>query len=541
MKSGVGRRLRQRLPILSIVLLHLSITGPSGLSQRNVSAPKTRPERTEYAETSRYEDVLAFLRSVTESSLCIHLTSFGYTLEGRPLPLAVVGNVNDARPESVMATGKTRVYIQADIHAGEVEGKEAMQELLRSLAAGEHADWLDSMVLLIAPIYNADGNERVNLNNRPEQNGPVGGTGQRANAQNLDLNRDNTKLESPEARSLALLLTRYDPQVAIDLHTTNGTHHAYHLTYEPPLNPNTAPGIVDILRNGLLPTVTRAVKEKDGWDIFYYGNLPWRGSMAERGWYASDHLARYCHNYIGLRNRLAILSEAYAYLTFEERIRVTRRFVEATLDWVRTHGDAIRTVTAAADRLSVVGQRLALRSAYVETAESVEILMGDVMEERNPYTGATMLRRADSRKPERMPFFGTFAPTETERAPRAYLIPPDLSRIAERLGAHGVRSTRLEKPVVLKVERFRITSSTTAARQYQGHQERTLAGEWAETEQEVPAGTLVVPLEQPLGRLIFVLLEPRSDDGFADWNLMDDAIQKSDVYPILRTFGKVPR
>ena len=74
MKSGIGRRLRQRLPIIAIVLFHKWIIGPSGFAQGNVPEPKTRPERTEYTETSRYEDVLAFLRSVTAFSSCIHLT-----------------------------------------------------------------------------------------------------------------------------------------------------------------------------------------------------------------------------------------------------------------------------------------------------------------------------------------------------------------------------------------------------------------------------------------------------------------------------------
>ena len=120
--------------------------------------------------------------------------------------------------------------------------------LLRDLLAGQHREWRESMVLLIAPVYNADGNERVTLTNRGRQHGPIGGMGQRPNAQGYDLNRDHMKLDSPEARSVARLLSEYDPQVAIDLHTTNGTRHAYHITYSPPLHPNTPAGIDDFLR-----------------------------------------------------------------------------------------------------------------------------------------------------------------------------------------------------------------------------------------------------------------------------------------------------
>ncbi len=528
---------------LQVALAGLLLSGlASGASRRDVAGLKTRPERTGYAETSRYDDVNEYLKAVSAASPRIRLTSFGYSFEGRPLPLAVVGKTADTRPESIAATGKTRVYIQANIHAGEVEGKEAMLELLRSVASGEHAAWLDSMVLLVAPVFNADGNERVNLANRPAQHGPVGGMGQRANAQDYDLNRDHVKLDSPEARSLADLLNRYDPHLTIDLHTTDGTRHAYHLTYEPPLHPNTDPGIVDFLRKDLLPEVTRVLKDREGWDLYYYGNVPGRNSRLERAWYTSEPHPRFNNNYIGLRNRPAILSEAYAYLTFEERIRVTRRFVEEILNYVQIHGERLRQLVREADVLSVVGRELAVRADLERSPAPVRILMGETTEERNPYTGAVMLRRLDVRRPEMMPEFGTFRAAETVRAPRAYLVPARLARVVDRLQAHGIRFTRLAKAVVWPVERFRITRSAVAERPYQGHYQRTLEGVWEPPgEQQLPAGTLVVQVAQPLGRLAFSLLEPRSEDGLPTWNFMDDELKENqDFYPVFRMHGELP-
>src|SRR6516225_4282747 len=183
-----------RTRALFLILLVCAVS-PSTL----FSQVRNRAERTDYVETSRYEDVVNFLNTVAKSSRIVHNTTFGYTFEGRPLPLVVVGRVADASPRAVRASGKLRVYIQANIHAGEVEGKEAMLALVRDIAAGRHAQWLDSMVLLVAPIYNADGNERVSLINRGPQNGPIGGMGIRANAQGLNINRDNMKLDTPEA------------------------------------------------------------------------------------------------------------------------------------------------------------------------------------------------------------------------------------------------------------------------------------------------------------------------------------------------------
>jgi hypothetical protein len=188
--------------------------------------------------------------------------------------------------------------------------------LLRALASGSHSDWTANLVLLVAPVYNADGNEAMAFDNRPLQHGPVGGMGQRRNAQDLDLNRDHTKLESPEARALIAALDTYDPDVIIDLHTTNGTQHGYHLTYAPPLHPATHPIIDTLLRDEWLPAVTRRVTEAHGWHYYYYGNIGPRVGPA-RGWRTFDHRPRFNNNYAGLRNRFGILSEAYSYATFE--------------------------------------------------------------------------------------------------------------------------------------------------------------------------------------------------------------------------------
>jgi Zinc carboxypeptidase len=539
---------RRRIALAALALAAAAILPiASTEAQSDLRTLRTTPERTAYRETSRYADVVAFLEAVDRASPRVHLTTFGYTWEGRPLPLAVVGDVRDASPEAVRASGKTVVYLQGNIHAGEVEGKEALQELLRSLAAGgtERDRWLDSLVILIAPIFNADGNERMALGNRPHQHGPVAGMGTRNNAQDLNINRDFTKLDTPEARSQALLMQAYDPYVLVDLHTTNGTYHGYHLTYAPPLNPNTDPAIVRVLRQEWLPAVTRAVKEKDGWDIYHYGNVPapesrWAAAEGtERGWYTFDWRPRFSNHYWGLRNRFGILSETYSYLTFEDRIRTARRFTEEVLDWAYANAARIRRVTQEADARSIVGAELAVRSRLERTG-TTEILMGAVREERNPYSGEPMMLRLDVRRPERMPEFGTYAPAETERVPAAWLVPAELTDVIDRLRAHGVRMEPVARGTRRAVEEFAIDSTRQAPQPLEKRRERTLFGRWRPAERDLGEGWVRVPAAQPLGRLAFTLLEPRSDDGFAAWALLDAALEGASRYPILRE-GAPPR
>ncbi|MDX1675208.1 MAG: M14 family metallopeptidase, partial [Longimicrobiales bacterium] len=503
---------------------------PAGVAAQE---PRTRAERTDWLETSRYEDVQRFIEAVAGSPL-LHAGTFGYSYEGRPLPLVVVGaDLVDGSPESVEATGRTRVLVLANIHAGEVEGKEASQILLRRLAAGQHGEWLDSLVVLVAPIYNADGNERVSVSNRYRQNGPLGGVGERANAQGLDLNRDHTKLETPEARSLVQLMNAYDPHLVVDLHTTNGTYHGYRLTYAPPLHPNTAGGLIELLRERWLPEVTAAIAREYGWPMYYYGNA-YAPAGGERGWYTYDHRPRYNSNYVGLRNRFGILSEGYAYADFEERALATLAFVEQILTFAHAHATELDRRVAEADLAAadLPGRRLALRAEH-EPGPVVEILMGAVEERLSPYSGRRYRARLDVARPERMREYGTFRAMETGVVPDAYYVPAELGAVLDLLRLHGVRTATLPGEQTVVAERFRVDSTRAEPREFQGHRQREVFGAWERAEATLPEGTVVVPMDQSLARLVFALLEPRSDDGVVNWNLVDAALAEG-RYPILR-------
>jgi hypothetical protein len=523
----------QSYGIVRATAVALLAVAPAQAQQSALDTLTTRAERTRYVETSRYDDVISFLTTVDSASPLVHLTSFGYSFEGRSLPLAVVGRVSAPTPEAVRASGKLRVYIQANVHAGEVDGKEAMLALVREIARGRHAEWLDSMVLLIAPIYNADGNERVTLTSRGPEHGPVAGAGTRANAQGLNINRDYIKLETPEARSMVRLLNDFDPHVTMDLHTTNGSYHAYHLTYETPNNPAVDPAIVGLMAGRWMADVTGRVRSQYGWEFRGYGNV--EGKAPERNWTTVEDLPRYSHNYWGLRNRFGILSETYSYLPFAERVNVCGRFVEEVLAYAHGNAAALQRLAADADARRLVGQRLSLRSRATRSAEMVDILMGEVEEEINPFSGAVMLRRKDVRRPERMWEYATFESTEQERVPSAYYVPASLTAVVNRLAAHGIRLERLATGQRLPVERFTMETSAVAEREFERHRERTTTGRYTKMEATVPAGAWRVDMTQPLARLAFYLLEPRSNDSLLTWNMLDEALKTAGgLYPILR-------
>jgi hypothetical protein len=523
---------RRRAAALATTLT-LSTAMAAGQANRPAALAdlKTRAERSNFTETSRYDDVMAFLEAVDRASPLVHLTSFGYTFEGRRLPLAVVGKVADSAPAAVRTGGQLRVYIQANIHAGEVEGKEAALALVREIAGGAHAAWLSSMVLLVNPIYNADGNERVTLTSRGLQHGPLGGQGTRPNAQGLNINRDNMKLDTPEARSMVRLLNDYDPHVMIDLHTTNGSRHAYHLTYETPNNPAADPAILQQSREWM-SEVSRRIKARDGWDVRSYGNVS--GQSPNRVWTTVEDLPRYTHNYWGIRNGFGILSETYSYLTFADRVRTNERFLEEVLTYAHANAKRLMDTATAARGRSLIGQQLAIRSRPARAPQMVEILMGEIEEDVNPYSGRIMHKRVDARKPERMWEEATFEASETERVPAAYYVPAEEKLAIERLHAHGIALERVTTAATLPLEEFTIASTEATAKPFEGHQERTVTGRYAPVERAIPAGAYRVSMTQPLARLAFYLLEPRSNDSLVTWNVFDEAL-KASRYPVLRT------
>src|SRR4051794_40670510 len=440
---------------------------------------KTTAESSGFKSTSTYDEVVTFMKAVDEASPIVFYTTYGTTTEGRPMPMAVVGTgLKDGSAAAVKATGKLRVHIQANVHAGEVEGKEACLVLLREFALGQHKDWLQSMVFLITPIYNADGNEKFALNNRQRQNGPINGMGTRANAQDLNINRDYMKLDTPEARAFVKLWNDYDPYVGFDLHTSDGSYHGYYLTYSPPLNPDTDPAIMKIMTDEWFPAVTKEIKAKHGWDSFYYGNASTprppappqaagdaaaqgrgrgagggggfgggRGGAAcmsmppppegvTREWQTFEHVPRFHNNYVGLRNRFALLSEAYAYATFEDRIKVTNYFMDAALNFAHQNAAKLKKAIADADRQKVSAAVLAT-TAKMKRGGMVEILMGEVEAIKNPVNDADMCNRKDVVKAEQMVDMMWFEPATTETAPSAYYVPAAATKAIELLKAHG--------------------------------------------------------------------------------------------------------
>ncbi len=514
---------------------------------------RTRAELTNYEETSNYADIQRVIDGLVSSSPLVHTESFGKTEEGRDLPLLVISDPKVTTPEAARKLGRPLVFVQANIHAGEVEGKEVVLVLARRLTSGDLKPLTRQLVILIAPNYNADGNEKVNVQNRTAQYGPVAGVGTRENSKALDLNRDYMKLDSLEARSLVGLMNKWDPHVLIDLHTTNGSYHANHLTYSPILNPNADPRLIEFTRERMLAPIRAAMLKNHNWRTYYYGNFaPEDGGGRESSrvdpanpgnvtWRTFDHRPRFGNNYAGLRNRIAILSEAYSYLDFKGRVDVTEDFVDEIWKSVAANAKQIMSLTAQADRQFTAPENatpveLGLDFEIRALPEKVGVFVGDVKKVLNPRSGKEMLAMTDMAVPVSMKDYGVFAATRSAAMPKGWLIPtnPRLTAAIERLRWHGLKVEEVTTSAQVSVERFTIADYVRVERVFQGRREARLKGIFEKAQLSVTPGALFVPADQPLARLAFYLLEPESDDGLVTWNIIEEGLAAGQTYPIYR-------
>ena len=508
---------------------------------------KTTAEATDYAATSTYADVMSFIRGLQKLSPLLRVETLATTAEGRAVPLVVIGKPLPQDPLALRTEKRIAVYIEANIHAGEVEGKEASLMLARDILLDPKLPYLDKIVLLIAPIFNADGNDKMSPDNRRGQNGPEK-AGVRHNGQNLDLNRDAMKQESPEMQGLVRNgLLRWDPVLLVDCHTTDGSYHEEPVTYSWQLCPNGDLSLIKYMRDKMLPAVAATLDKKYHTLSLPYGD-PRDFRDMSKGWQTFGHQPRYVTNYIGLRNRLSILDENYNYADFRTRVLGCYSFLRSILDYCALHADELARLTADAD-LRTVERGLAPKETDTfgldievkELPEKVTVRGYEV--EITPREGSPFpeMKRTDRKKTYVLPYFADFVPKRTVRLPYAYLIPVFDEAIAGRLRGHGLAVEKLTEPVTLEVEAFRLKEVKGADRLYQGHRTNQVKGEPAVEKREFPKGTLVVRMAQPLANLAAYLLEPESDDGLLVWNAFDKYIAREwgrgvETYPVYKLY-----
>lgn len=508
-------------------IIVISLTAASFLTASAKEKFLTAAEKSNFESTSRYSDVMDFFKQLKKISPNIRIESIAKSIQGRDVPLIIMGNPLSKLPKNLEKDKRLVIYLQANIHAGEVEGKEAVQMLARDILLKETPDYLKNVLLLICPIFNSDGNEQISEQNRTNQNGPVKGVGVRYNGQMLDLNRDAMKVETPEVYGMITnVLNKWDPAIIIDLHTTNGSYHTEPLTYTWMMNGNTDRNLINYMRDKMMPLVKTALTEKYNTPNVFYGEFRDMRDPA-KGWDSYAFEPRYIVNYIGLRNRLSILNENYVYADFKTRVLGSYSLLRAVLDYSSANKDEIIKMLKDSDERTIArGMNPTEKDSFAvefvnNPTPTQEVINAYEMEPYKDANGRDRLRPTDRVKNVSVPYFADYFPKRSVQFPYAYIITVPDPQVINLLKIHGIKIEKLEKNVTLDVQTIKTKELKPAARLNQGHYNNLIKVEYVKEKKEFAAGSLVVRTAQPLANVAAYLLEPETDDGLLFWNYWD--------------------
>ena len=522
-----------------------AVLGPHSAQAQTPSfteAMMTAAERSHYERTSTFNEVIGVLDALDSETDLMHRETLLLTREGRDVPIVVLASPAVSSPAQAEASGKPVIYIQANIHGGEVEGKEASLIAMRDILFGDKQHLLDNQILIFVPIYNADGNDAMRENSRPNQELSPVMTGVRT-AHGYDLNRDGMIVEADETKALFRnVIQRWDPDLLVDLHTTNGTWHGNSLTYAPSYATAGDASTSSYTSEVMLPALKQSVKEKFNLDIDWYGGYDYR-SWPPTELRTYNHAPRYLTNYMGLRNRMAILSETFSHDRFYKRAHAANVFIEEILEYTHQHGRTIQQINHEADRrvaTTAIGQQNGVQFSMVPREEPLDLLTYRYIPYQKADGSTDFVRSAELVTIAGVLNYNRFEARQTALVPSAYIFSAAFTGLAEKLQAHGIWVETLEADAAFSGQQFIVREVGKRNTLQNGHTNSLLRGEFVESMKTFSRGDYVVSMDSPLANLIFYLLEPESDDGLAYWNLFDDflgealRVSESVEYPIFK-------
>jgi murein tripeptide amidase MpaA len=530
-----------------LVLMVMFFAGADLFSQSDF---QTVAEKSDYKSTSNYNDVLFFIDRLKKSSPYIRVENIATSVEGRDIPLLIIGNPLPKSPMDLATDNRIVVYVQANIHAGEVEGKDASLMYARDLLKDKNPELLKDVVLLICPLINPDGNEKINPLNRTHQNGPVNGVGVRYNGQFLDLNRDAMKAESPEIRGIITnVFNRWDPSVYMDCHTTDGSYHIEPVTFTWMVNPNGDNSLISYMRERMIPEMSKTLSTKYKVENCLYGEF-FDMMNPEKGWYFEGHEPRYLCNYFGIRNRLAVLNENYVYADFKSRVVGCYYLIHSLIDYTSVHRSEIKNLLKKVDNRTIErGLSPSVTDSFavvykvrpVPEKVTVKTFEADLITDGN---GRKSYKKSDRQKNVTIPYYIEYYPSKSVKFPFAYLLTVNDPEIISLLKIHGIKLEKLQNDCKIEAERFVITGLKGDVRLNQGHYTDTISGRYLKELIDFPVGTIVVRTAQPLANVAAYLLEPQSNDGLVTWNFFDRYLVPQwgtgfNPYPVFKVMERV--
>jgi murein tripeptide amidase MpaA len=493
---------------------------------------QTTAEATDYKKTSTYGEAIAYSKRLDRATQFITYQTYGKSGEGRDMPLLIAATGNAFTPELARSQGKAVVLIQAGIHAGEIDGKDAGLALLRDIGITKtRIDLLKDVVILFQPIYNVDGHENSNPYMRINQNGPDE-MGFRANATNLNLNRDYIKADAPETRAWLALWNKWKPDLFIDCHVTDGADFQYNVTYEYAHFQEVSPAIRNWMDEHFDGIVVPKV-EKEGNLLTHY--VQFAGREVTGGVSTFIATPRYATGYTPLRNRAGLLIETHVYKPFKSRVRGTYDVLRHTVEEVGRSKGSLFVANISADALTVERGKtydparqypLSLDMTDKSTPFAFKGLKYTV--EDSPISGGKRIVYGTEPLNITIPRFDEARVERSAAPPLYYIIPPQWNEVIEVIDAHGIKYDRLREPLTLEVESYRLSEPKWSATSFENRVTLSSTRTPITETRRYPAGSVLIPLTQEAANVVVHLLEPSGPDSLVYWGFFNSVFEQKE-------------
>lgn len=509
---------------------------------------RTIAEESAFRQTGRIDEVerlsAAFAQRWPDA---VRSFEYGRSAQGRPMRALIASRSGALTATEIRNRKIPLLMIQAGIHPGESDGKDAGFIALREMLEGRIAGGiLERIAILFVPSFNTDGHENVGRWNRPNQNGPEE-TGWRATAHNLNLNRDYTKADAPEMQAMLRLIAEWEPLVNADMHVTDGAD------FEPDISIQVEPinqGDETLRPEGLRlrGELIAHLESRGALPLPFYPDFA-RIDDPTSGFVLTVYSPRFSTGYYPQRNRFTVLVETHSWKPYDHRVKVSVDTIIGLAQSVDRHGANWLTLANAADAAAthLGGKRLTLdyASSWRETSKAGQPLAeretsgGTLIDFKGyAYTrtpsefSGELVTKYDPRTPQvwRVPLRDTVSPSVTVLAPEGgYVVPAAYARLlAGKLQLHGIKFEPLSGSKTFDAQAFRASSVAFSAAPFEGRMRATVTGEWRSEPCNADAGWLFVPIAQPLARLIVAILEPQGPDSLVAWGYFNASFEQKE-------------
>ncbi|MCL1140530.1 M14 family metallopeptidase [Shewanella pneumatophori] len=471
-----------------------------------------------------YDDTFVWLDKLIAQSEMLHKVSIGKSPQGREIWMIVASKEGAADAATLSNNDKPTLLVQAGIHSGEIDGKDAGMMLLRDIVFNGKAHLLDNANLLFVPIFSVDGHERASEFNRVNQRGPVN-MGWRTTAQNLNLNRDYAKADTPEMQHMLRAINIWQPDLYIDVHVTDGIDYQYDVTFGYNLAQGKSPSIYKWLENSYRPAIEAALTKQGhvpGPLVFAMDNTDITKGMSL--WNASP---RFSNGYGDARHLPTILIENHSLKPYKQRVLGTYVMLEASLNSIAD--DNTKLTSAIQQDKYRYSPRLTLTWQQEQQAQGWDFKGIGYTLEQSAISGNEIVRwNGEPKLYENLPVIGGTKADISVSRPGAYYIPPQWQEVIERLSVHGIRMTTLTHAAEQTVQQYQFSDAKFAKADYEGRQRVNATVESQSVKLTLPAGTVRIDTKQPLGDLAMMLLEPQSPDSLFQWGFFNPIFTRTE-------------